>query len=237
MSPASTASVVPPPPDLEGVTAVERIRWAVERFGERLILTTSFGIQSAVMLHLVTRQRPNIPVVFIDTGYLFPETYRFAAQLTERLNLNLKVYQPRVTAARQEALFGKRWEQGPEELDRYNLLNKVEPMDRAVRELRRAAGGNLRRSQSSTRENRPVLQVQQSFQGASDHPDWDNRDVHRYVTEREPRHTSGSRGMFRWGLAQQAPLAWGCRRRPPVLAVKSRSAACMRSAVSPDFQI
>jgi phosphoadenylyl-sulfate reductase (thioredoxin) len=99
------------------------------------------------MLHLVTRQAPEIPVVFIDTGYLFPETYRFAEQLTERLNLNLKTYQSRVSPARQEALFGKRWEQGTEELDRYNLLNKVEPMDRAVRELGAEAWlAGLRRS-------------------------------------------------------------------------------------------
>ena len=89
--------------NLATMTAEERIRWAVDEFGDGLILSTSFGIQSAVMLHLASRIVPRIPVVFIDTGYHFPETYRFAEELTKRLDLNLKVYHPRVTAARQLA--------------------------------------------------------------------------------------------------------------------------------------
>ena len=81
--------------DLESATprdrvAWDRVAWAANLFGDELIMTTSFGAQSAVMLHLVTSILPDIPVVFIDTGYLFPETYRFAAELNERLNLNLK---------------------------------------------------------------------------------------------------------------------------------------------------
>src|SRR5688572_15355514 len=84
---------------LEKATAEERVRWALETHGEGLVLTTSFGIQSAVMLHLVTRIAPNIPVIFIDTGYLFPETYRFADELTKKLGLNLKTYVPAQTAA------------------------------------------------------------------------------------------------------------------------------------------
>ena len=87
-----------------------------EQYGDKLVLSTSFGIQSAVMLHLVTTQIPDIPVIFIDTGYLFPETYRFAEALTERLTLNLKTYLPRQSAAQQEAVHGKLWEQGVEGL-------------------------------------------------------------------------------------------------------------------------
>jgi len=120
---------------LEQLPAEERVRWAVEQFGDKVILSTSFGIQSAVMLHMVTQIAPKIPVVFVDTGYLFPETYTFADELTKRLDLNLKVYQPLMTSARQEALFGKRWEQGDAALEQYNFMNKVEPMNRAMREL------------------------------------------------------------------------------------------------------
>jgi phosphoadenosine phosphosulfate reductase len=120
--------------DLEKLSAQERILWAKEEFGGKLVMTTSFGIQSAVMLHLVNQVVPGIPVIFIDTGYLFPETYRFAAELTERLELNLKKYQAKMTAAEQEALFGRLWEKGLDGLKKYNLMNKVEPMDRAVRE-------------------------------------------------------------------------------------------------------
>lgn len=169
--------------DLEKATADERVRWAVDTFGDELVMTTSFGIQAAVMLHLVTRIAPNIPVVFIDTGYLFPETYRFARDLTERLKLNLKKYVPATTAAEQEALYGKQWEQGVEGLKRYNLVNKVEPMNRAVKELGAKAWlAGLRRTQSSTREALSIVQNQNKITKVHPILDWDNRKVHQYLT-------------------------------------------------------
>lgn len=172
------------PVDLEKATAEERVRWAVETYGDGLVLSSSFGIQAAVMLHLVTQIAPKIPIIFVDTGYLFPETYRFARDLTERLNLNLKKYVPAMTAAEQEALYGKLWEQGVDGLKRYNHLNKVEPMDRAVRELRATAWlVGLRRSQASTREGLKVVQQQNKI--VKIHPiiDWDSRRVYRYLTD------------------------------------------------------
>jgi phosphoadenosine phosphosulfate reductase len=184
---ASSAAVpipFPPPPDLEKAAAEERVRWAADTFGGRLVMTTSFGIQSAVMLHLVTRIVPDIPVIFIDTGYLFPETYRFARELKERLNLNLKKYVPAATAAEQEALFGKLWEQGVEGLNQYNFINKVEPMDRAVRELGAVAWlAGLMREQSGTREALPVVQPQNKVTKIHPIIDWDKRRVHRYLTQ------------------------------------------------------
>jgi len=170
--------------DLEKSSAQDRVKWALDEFGDGLVLTTSFGIQSAVMLHLVTRIAPKIPVIFVDTGYLFPETYRFARDLTEKLSLNLKTYVPVQTAAQQEALHGKQWEQGIDGLKRYNHLNKVEPMDRAVRELNATAWlAGLRRSQASTRETLPVGQRQNKITKVHPIIDWDNRTIHRYLTE------------------------------------------------------
>jgi phosphoadenosine phosphosulfate reductase len=170
--------------DLEKASAEDRVKWAVEQFGDGLVMTTSFGIQAAVMLHLVTRVAPKIPVIFIDTGYLFPETYTFARDLTESLGLNLKKYVPAMTAAEQEALYGKQWEQGIDVLKRYNFINKVEPMDRAVRELGATAWlAGLRRTQGSTREALKVVQQQNKITKVHPIIDWDNRTVHRYLTE------------------------------------------------------
>lgn len=186
---ASAVTTAPSPltereKQLEHATAQERVRWALETFGEGVVMTTSFGIQAAVMLHLVTQIAPNIPVIFIDTGYLFPETYRFADELTKKLKLNLKTYVPAKTAAQQEALYGKRWEQGLEGLKQYNHLNKVEPMDRAIRELKATAWlAGLRRSQASTREKLSVVQHQNKITKIHPIIDWDNRTVHRYLTE------------------------------------------------------
>lgn len=198
--------------DLSHLSATDRIRWAVEEFGDSLILSTSFGIQSAVMLHLATQVAPNIPVVFIDTGYLFPETYRFAEELTRRLKLNLKVYVPRRTAAWQEAVEGKRWEQGLDGLKAYNFENKVEPMDRAVRELGAKAWlAGLRRVQASTRENLGFVQVQNKITKIHPILDWDNRTVHRYLTEHDlPYHPLWENGYVSVGdWHSSAPLQPG----------------------------
>lgn len=186
---------------LEQRLAPDRIRWAQATFGAQLVLSTSFGIQSAVMLHLATQIWPSIPVIFIDTGYLFPETYRFAEELTVRLRLNLHVYQPTMTAARQEALHGKLWEQGQEGLQRYGLINKIEPMSRALGALGASAWlSGIRRSQSASRQATPVL-VRQN-RTFKIHPliDWTDRDIHRYLeTHGLPYHPLREQGYVSLG--------------------------------------
>ena len=199
-SPANTAPV-PEISRLEDAAAVDRLGWARRRFGDNLVLSTSFGIQSAVMLHLVTQYLPDIPVVFIDTGYLFPETYRFAEDLTQRLGLNLKTYVPAETAARQEAVYGKLWEQGEEGLERYNRINKIEPMNRAVKELGADAWlSGLRRSQSRTRARRPVAEKQNRVWKVYPIIDWSDRDIYRYLTENNlPYHPLWDEGYVSVG--------------------------------------
>ena len=187
--------------DLEQITAEERVRWAMETFGDGLVMSTSFGIQSAVMLHLVTRIAPQIPVIFIDTGYLFPETYRFARELTERLQLNLKKFTPAMTAAEQEALYGKLWEQGLDGIKTYNFTNKIEPMERAVRELGATAWlAGLRRTQASTRESLHVVQTQNKITKVHPIIDWDDRRVYSYLTEHKlPYHPLWEQGYVSVG--------------------------------------
>ena len=96
--------------ELGGLSSSEQLAWAQARFGEGFAVTTSFGTQSAVLLHLLAGVAPKVPVYWIDTGYLFPETYRYAAQLSDLLNLNLQVVQPELSPARMEALHGRLWE-------------------------------------------------------------------------------------------------------------------------------
>ena len=62
--------------ELEAMAAEARVAWALDRLRPHIVLSSSFGAQAAVLLHMVTRQWPEIPVVVVDTGYLFPETYR-----------------------------------------------------------------------------------------------------------------------------------------------------------------
>lgn len=187
--------------DLETASATERIRWAYQTYGDQLVLSTSFGVQSAVMLHLVTTQIPDIPVIFVDTGYLFPATYKFAAELSERLKLNLKTYIPQQTAAQQEALYGKLWEKDLEGLERYNRINKVEPMNRAVKELGASAWlSGLRRTQSSSRGERGVVEAQNKVTKIYPIIDWNDRDIYTYMTENNlPYHPLWDQGYVSVG--------------------------------------
>jgi phosphoadenosine phosphosulfate reductase len=168
---------------LEGRSAEERVAWALDQLRPHIVLSSSFGAQAAVLLHMVTRQWPDIPVVLVDTGYLFPETYRFVDELTERLRLNLKVYRAEVSAAWQEARHGKLWEQGIEGITRYNRMNKVEPMQRALDDLdARGWIVGLRRAQASTRRELKVLGVQDGYLKVHPIVDWNDKHVYDYLT-------------------------------------------------------
>jgi phosphoadenosine phosphosulfate reductase len=186
---------------LDHAPAEERIRWAARQFPGKLVLSSSFGAQSAAMLSLAARLVPGIPVVFIDTGYLFPETYRFADELTARLQLNLRVYRPVLSAAWLEARHGRLWEQGIEGLTAYNQMAKVEPMERALREL--GAEGwlaGLRRDQASTRQDLPVVGRQDGRIKVLPIVDWSDRDVHRHLeAEGLPYHPLWAQGYVSIG--------------------------------------
>ncbi|WP_323640229.1 phosphoadenylyl-sulfate reductase [Pectobacterium polonicum] len=169
---------------LEALSAQERVSWALENLPGDYVLSSSFGIQAAISLHLVTQQRPDIPVILTDTGYLFPETYQFIDALTEQLKLNLQVYRAAESAAWQEARYGKLWEQGVEGIERYNLLNKVEPMNRALSELKAKTWfAGLRREQSGSRGELPALAIQRGVFKFLPIIDWDNRTVYQYLKE------------------------------------------------------
>ena len=186
---------------LETLTAAQRVEWALDNLPANPIVSSSFGAQSAVMLHLLTQQQPEIPVVLTDTGYLFPETYQFIDDMTKRLNLNLHVYSASMSAAWQEARFGRLWEQGMDGLEQYNQMNKVEPMQRALSELNAGTWfAGLRRSQSDSREKLPVLQkVGDQFKL---YPiiDWSNKDLHYYLKEHDlPYHPLWEQGYVSIG--------------------------------------
>ncbi len=168
---------------LEAMGAEQRVAWALESFAGEVVMSSSFGAQAAVTLHMVTRQQPDIPVILVDTGYLFPETYQFVEELTERLSLNLKLYQPELSPTTQEALYGRLWEQGLAGIEFYNRINKVEPMQRALHELGAKTWiAGLRRQQARSRRNLGVLAERNGRIKAHPIIDWTDRDVYRYLT-------------------------------------------------------
>jgi phosphoadenosine phosphosulfate reductase len=180
----------------DGHEAQAIVSWAAETFGDRLVMTSSFGVQSALMLHLVKQVAPRITVAWVDTGYNFPQTYQFAQDLQRRLDLNLRVVQSPLSPARMEALYGKLWEQGREGLDRYDRIRKIEPRDRAFEDLRVAAWlSGPRRDQT---EYRKTMRVIEDFGGVLKiHPilDWSSGQVDAYLTKHDlPRHPLRDKG-------------------------------------------
>jgi phosphoadenosine phosphosulfate reductase len=180
----------------EALTAERRVEQAVELLPGAYVLTSSFGAQSAVMLHLVNAVVPDIPVVLIDTGYLFPETYRFIDELTERLRLNLKVYRSDSSPAWQETRFGKLWNQGIDGIEQYNRINKREPLDRALRELHAETWfSGLRRVQATTRAHIEPIEFKRGHYKVHPLLDWTDRDVGRYLKSHQlPYHPLWEKG-------------------------------------------
>jgi phosphoadenosine phosphosulfate reductase len=181
--------------------ALERVAWAYEHLPPERALSSSFGAQAAVSLHLLTRVDPDIPVVLIDTGYLFPETYRFVDELTDKLELNLKVYRAPVSPSWQEARHGKRWLQGVDGLAAYNEENKVEPMRRALRELGvQTWFAGIRRNQSQSRSKAPFLEWSGGRWKVHPIADFNDRAVHQYLKQHDlPYHPLWEQGYLSIG--------------------------------------
>jgi phosphoadenosine phosphosulfate reductase len=175
---------------LERMDAAARVEWALESLPGVHALSSSFGAQAAVSLHLVTRAAPEIPVILVDTGYLFPETYRFVDELAGRLSLNLHVYQPSVSPAWLEARHGRLWESGLEGIERYNALRKSEPMQRALSEIGVGTWfAGLRRDQSRSRTRIGPLEFRDGRWKVHPIYDWTDRQVFDYLRRHDlPYH-------------------------------------------------
>ncbi|RHX98221.1 hypothetical protein DYB25_006731 [Aphanomyces astaci] len=171
---------------LRSKSAAEIVAWAANSFGKSLALSSSFGIQSAVMLHLVTQhanQPHRVPVVWVDTGYLPPETYTFATALQQSLDLNLRVYHPQTSPAHMEAMHGKLYESSsPEDHQLYGLLRKVEPMERALAEMGATALlVGLRADQTDRRRRLDIVHVHNGRLKICPILSWTQHDVDTYM--------------------------------------------------------
>lgn len=186
---------------LENLTPIQRVEWALKHLPTQAIVSSSFGAQSAVMLHLINTVAPGTPVVLTDTGYLFPETYQFIDELTQKLSLNLHVYSAKESSAWQEVRFGKLWEKGSDGITQYNQMNKVEPMQRALDELNVGTWfAGLRRSQSSGRSKLDVLQNIGAQTKVYPIIDQTNKQLHEYLKTHDlPYHPLWEQGYVSIG--------------------------------------
>ena len=184
---------------LESLTAPQRLAWAVEHFGDGFALTTSFGIQSSVLLHMLSRLPTghSVPVIWVDTGYLPPETYQYSEQLIELFDVRLVVAQSSISPARMEALHGRLWEtEDVVDLETYHRIRKVEPLEQAMAEQAVTCwASGVRSSQTDHRRSMSWLDPIRDRLSLRPLLDWTPRDIYYYMQEHDlPQHPLFEKG-------------------------------------------
>ncbi|GED84022.1 phosphoadenylyl-sulfate reductase [Streptomyces sp. 6-11-2] len=166
--------------DLEDASALEILQWATGTFGRRFCVTSS--MEDAVVAHLASRAMPGVDVVFLDTGYHFPETIGTRDAVEAVMNVHVITLTPERTVAEQDAEYGpKLHDRDPDLCCR---LRKVRPLEEGLKGYTAWATG-LRRDESPTRANTPVVGWDEKRRKVKISPiaRWTQDDVDAYVAE------------------------------------------------------
>jgi phosphoadenosine phosphosulfate reductase len=145
--------------DLESLSPRERLAWALDTWGDELLFTSSFGAGSGVLLHLWSELAPRRPVVFLDTGFLFPETLAYKDDLARRLGLRVEVVRPALSASDFTRAHGDDIQK--RDADFCCKKNKVEPLEPYERAAKAWISG-LRRDQGPSRKDLPIVLEQKN---------------------------------------------------------------------------
>jgi phosphoadenosine phosphosulfate reductase len=184
----------------EAVSAHEIIAETVSDFWPHIAMSSSFQMQSLPLLHIVSQVAPKLPVIFLDTGYHFPETLVFRDQLARDWNLNLRIIRATQSQEALRSTHGQNLHSHNPDLCCY--INKVEPMQRAMAGLQAWISG-IRRDQSPTRANIQILE--KTAQGIIRiHPmaTWSRQDIWQYIYDHNlPEHPLLSQGYLSIGCA------------------------------------
>ncbi len=146
--------------ELQSLSPEAIVRWAAER-GEPMIASTSFGPNSAAMLHLISQAAPDLPIIWVDSGYNMRDTYVVAEEIMERLKLNMKIYVPSVTSERLNVLMGGiPTLDEPEKHAEFTRIVKLDPFEKAIKDLAPKLWiSGIRQSDTDFRRNLDVLSV------------------------------------------------------------------------------
>lgn len=168
----------------EAAAPFEILSWASETFGDKLAIVTSFQATGIVTLHMMQRIAPRSPVLTLDTGLLFPETYELMDELEARFDLNLRRINPRQTPAQQARDYGDRlWERNP---DRCCHIRKTIPLRDALLGFDAWITG-LRRDQSTSRADTPIISRDARNRSIKIAPfaNWTDDAIWRYMREND----------------------------------------------------
>ena len=171
--------------DLRHLSPLEITRWAVSQAGGRAIVSTNFRPYEAVVLHLAVEVQPRIPVLWVDHGYNRPATYRHAEELRNLLNLDIRAYLPRISAAHRDAIHGPIPSLEDEEgLKEFSALMKLEPFQRGMKELApRVWITALRKVQNPNRAGLDIVSLDANFGALKVSPvfHWSDADLEQYL--------------------------------------------------------
>ena len=189
--------------EVEKKNAFERLEWASKNYPGHVAMSTSFGIDSAVLLHLASTLIPDIPVIYVDTGFAPPETYKFVQTLQEDLDLNLFVTTSAVTPNRMISLYGELWNV---DHNLYGRMRKVEPLKGALRDLDvRCLLVGLRGDQTAHRAALPALSVQHDALKLLPILNWDRDQIQQYALDHNlPEHPLKRKGYTTVGDAHSS---------------------------------
>ena len=173
--------------------AQEMLIWGHEKFGNQFAITTSFGIQSSVLLNMLSQSglQKKIKIFWIDTGYLPEETYHYAKKLIEDLSLEIIVLQSELSPARMEALYGKLWETNKaNDLDKYHELRKIKPLENALEKYNiQCWASGIRSSQTEDRNKMQFLDLIRQRLSLRPLLNWTNKEIFYYMEENNlPAH-------------------------------------------------
>jgi phosphoadenosine phosphosulfate reductase len=190
--------------ELDRQPAEKIVEWALDRFGERFCVTSSFA--DAVLVHVVSRVAPGIEVIFLDTGLHFPETLRVRDIVAATMPVVVKSIKPKLTIGQQDGQYGPRLFQ--REPDECCFLRKVEPLERALEPYDAWAAG-LRRDEGPTRANTPVVGFEASRGKVKVAPlaYWTEAEVQAYIK----KHDVPVNELIKQGYASVG--CWPCTRR------------------------
>jgi phosphoadenosine phosphosulfate reductase len=121
--------------DLKTQTPEDIIRWALS-LQKKTIMTSSFGYNSGVSLHMLASIDNSVPVVWVDSGYNVKDAYKVAEELMQTLHLNMHIYNPLMSAERRTAIMGTIPSIDDEHFDEFTRQVKLEPFSRALSELK-----------------------------------------------------------------------------------------------------
>ena len=178
---------------LQHMSPKEIILWGYKNFENHFAITTSFGIQSSVLLNMVHEcsLQKKIKIFWIDTGYLPSETYKYAERLINDLSLNIEVLQSELSPARMESLYGKLWEtKKTNDLDKYHEIRKIKPLENAFNyhNINCWASG-VRSEQTNNRNKMKFIDVIRQRFSLRPLLNWKNKDIYYYMKEKQlPSH-------------------------------------------------